>query len=238
MLANCCTKETALFDAATLTLDGTGAGKLRQRRGGMDAASERPAADGRCLRLLLRRDGTNSEIYDPATGTWSSAGSTIVQLWDSFRTPTTPHTSRPRGAAARRHGLRRREQTEAAPAAANAIYDTNDRHLDAGPDFPHEPRDVADGPAALLPNGNVLVQTSPGSLNQAPTSIEWNGLACSRSLAPARARRGFLSGKHARASDGRDSLDRCQRERLGLPSTGSPSRLGAEHSRRFATEQR
>ncbi|MGA8307296.1 MAG: hypothetical protein WB723_16600, partial [Candidatus Acidiferrales bacterium] len=25
-------------------------------------------------------DGTNSEIYNPKTGSWSSAGSTIVQL--------------------------------------------------------------------------------------------------------------------------------------------------------------
>lgn len=28
-------------------------------------------------------DGTNSELYNPRTGAWSSAGSTKVQLWDS-----------------------------------------------------------------------------------------------------------------------------------------------------------
>src|SRR5258708_7452373 len=27
--------------------------------------------------------GTNSELYNPRTGSWHSAGSTIVQLWDS-----------------------------------------------------------------------------------------------------------------------------------------------------------
>lgn len=44
-------------------------------------------------------------------------------------------------------------------AGHTAIYDTLTRTWTAGPDFPDD-LDVADGPATLLPDGNVPVQTS------------------------------------------------------------------------------
>jgi hypothetical protein len=55
-----------------------------------------------------------------------------------------------------------------------AIYDTHSGVWIPGPDFPHH-FDVADGPAALLPNGNVLVQTSPGIFKRHSDFFEWNG---------------------------------------------------------------
>jgi hypothetical protein len=63
-----------------------------------------------------------------------------------------------------------------APGASGhtAIYDTNTKTWSAGPDFPNG-LDVADGPAALLPNGNVLVLTSPGVFNLGARFLEFDG---------------------------------------------------------------
>ena len=43
-----------------------------------------------------------------------------------------------------------------------------------GPDFPGN-LDVADGPAALLPDGNVLVSASPGIFLNGTVFFEWDG---------------------------------------------------------------
>ena len=77
MLSNCCTKETALFDANRLTWTPTGAGKATLN----DEEGWTLLPDGRVLTVdayvrSYTADGTNSEIYDPSTGFWSSAGST------------------------------------------------------------------------------------------------------------------------------------------------------------------
>src|ERR1041385_6789708 len=84
MLANCCTTETALFNAATMTWTPTGAGKFDVN----DEEGWTLLPNGKVLTVdayVFKYDpnGTSSEIYDPSSGTWSSAGSTIVQLWDS-----------------------------------------------------------------------------------------------------------------------------------------------------------
>src|SRR5207249_8969303 len=85
MLANCCTTQTALFNAKKLTWTPTGAGKATVN----DEEGWALLPNGSVLTVdayVFSYDvnGTNSEIYNPATGTWSSAGSTIVQLWDSY----------------------------------------------------------------------------------------------------------------------------------------------------------
>ncbi|HUI83900.1 MAG TPA: hypothetical protein VL240_06740, partial [Candidatus Binatia bacterium] len=43
-----------------------------------------------------------------------------------------------------------------------------------GPDFPNN-LDIADGPAALLPDGNVLVSASPGIFENNTFFFEWDG---------------------------------------------------------------
>jgi len=101
------------------------------------------------------RNGTNSELYVPASGKWQSAGSTIVQL--SAELEVGPAVLRPNG-------------TVFATGAGGhtAIYDTSTGAWIIGPDFPVVSAGqlaIADGPAALLTNGNVLCDTSaPGVL--------------------------------------------------------------------------
>jgi hypothetical protein len=55
-----------------------------------------------------------------------------------------------------------------------AIYDTNSGTWTAGPDFPPN-LNIADGPAALEPNGKVLMMASPGFGNTPSTMLEWDG---------------------------------------------------------------
>src|SRR5205814_7083267 len=104
--------------------------------------------------------GTNSEVYDPKTGKWSSAGNTPVQLWDSCGGENAasyelgPAVLRPDGTvfATGANGC---------GAGHTAIYDSRTGTWSAGPDFPNT-YDSADGPAALETNGKVLIMVSPG----------------------------------------------------------------------------
>jgi hypothetical protein len=110
----------------------------------------------------------NSELFNPATKAWTSAGSTIVQLEDPSSQELGPAVLRPDG-------------TLFATGATghNAIYNTITKTWAAGPDFPNiageGQYDIADGPASLLPNGNVLCVASPGVFNSPSRVFEWNG---------------------------------------------------------------
>src|SRR5882762_2394118 len=72
MVANCCTTEEALLNVATLTWTATGTGKAD----GNDEEGWTLLPGGKVLTVDANNGSTNSEIYDPATGSWSSAGST------------------------------------------------------------------------------------------------------------------------------------------------------------------
>jgi hypothetical protein len=59
-------------------------------------------------------------------------------------------------------------------AGHTAIYNSYTGKWKAGPDFP-DGLDIADGPAALEPNGKVLMMASPGFGNIPATFFEWDG---------------------------------------------------------------
>lgn len=181
MQANCCTTESALLDARTLTWVPTGQGK----RDLNDEEGWTLLPSGNVLTVdayVFGYDplGMASEIYDWRTGTWSSAGSTTVQLWDSASTcigqfapsdEVGPGVLRPDGtvfyAGSNRCG-----------AGHTAIYDSRTGRWRAGPDFP-DAVSIADGPAALETNGRVLMMASP--FFAGPSEFfEWDG----RRLAP------------------------------------------------------
>src|SRR6266853_6517873 len=80
MQANCCTKQQALFNPSNLTWTPTGKGKFDIN----DEEGWTLLPNGKVLTVdayVFQYDatGTNSEIYNPATGAWTSAGSTIEQ---------------------------------------------------------------------------------------------------------------------------------------------------------------
>jgi hypothetical protein len=155
MLGNCCTGLQALLSEASMTWSMTGAGKA-------DPNSE----EGWTLlpnAKVLTVDvfgAPNSERYNPRTGAWSSAGTVPVNLIN--QSEIGPQVLRPDGtifvAGASQH---------------TAIFSTRTGQWRAGPDFPivgGQQLDIADGPAALLTNGMVIVAASPGVFN-APASI-------------------------------------------------------------------
>jgi hypothetical protein len=109
-------------------------------------------------------DGTNSEIYDPATNAWSSAGSTGVELAGNAPPHAIPRDGT--GGVARRYG----GVIQFGATPNNASYDYTEGLWVTGPSFPipfscggksYSNAGAADAPASILPDGNVLVAASP-----------------------------------------------------------------------------
>ena len=178
MQANCCTTEQALLDASNLTWTITGKGKA-------DVGDEEGwtlLPNGTVLTVdayVFKKNSTgkNYEIYNPATGSWRSGPKTgtIVQLWDSY--PDAQNSSHEVGPAVLRYdGTVFATGANGAPGEPGhtSIYDTNTKTWAAGPDFPGD-LDIADGPASILPDGNVLMLTSPGIFNLGGVFLEWDG---------------------------------------------------------------
>lgn len=155
MLGNCCLSSQALLNENSMTWMMTGAGKA-------DGNSEEGwtlLPSGKALTVDVG-NAPNSELYNPNTGSWSSAGTVPVNLIQGFEIG--PQVLRPDGtvyvAGASQH---------------NAIYNSRNGHWSAGPDFPvvnGQQLDVTDGPATLLTNGDVMLAASPG-VYQPPASM-------------------------------------------------------------------
>jgi hypothetical protein len=163
MVANCCTTDEALLNAKTLAWTATGTGKADIN----DEEGWTLLPSGKVLTVDANNGNTNSEIYDPANGTWTSAGSTIVQLTDQGSHELGPAILRPDGTV-----------LYTGATGHNAVFNSMTSTWSKAPDFPKvagKQLDIADGPAALLPNGNVLCMTSPGVFNLDVHFFEWNG---------------------------------------------------------------
>jgi hypothetical protein len=127
--------------------------------------------------------GMNSELYDPRTGSWMSAGSTKVQLWDSAAACGGENvgTFEVGPAVLRADGtvFYTGSDTCTDGTGKTAIYDSRTGHWKAGPPFPVvngvSDLNVADGPASWEPNDKVLVQASPGFSNPPSIFFEWDG---------------------------------------------------------------
>lgn len=166
MQANCCTSQAALLDPKTLTWTETGTGKYDPN--GEEGWTLLPTGD---VLTVDTSNGTNSELYNPKTGDWSSGGSTIAQLahlfCGGFGTEIGPAVLRPDGTVF---------YTGANPCGPGntAIYDSVKRTWTPGPTFPDD-LDIADGPAALETNGKVLMMASPLSFRTPSVFLEWDG---------------------------------------------------------------
>jgi hypothetical protein len=157
---------------------------LKWRRVGDKGKSDWNAEEGWTLLpngTILTADvknAPNSEIYNPKTGRWTSAGSTIVDL----------HSPSPFGCLTYAPGLCYNPPGEIGPAILRpdgtvfytgsytsgsgaghtAIYNSATGTWTAGPDFPNGDN-AGDSFATLEPSGNVLVFGVSG------TVYEWNG---------------------------------------------------------------
>jgi hypothetical protein len=191
MQADCCTFQSALLDAKTLTWTPTGKGKFDPN----DEEGWNLLPNGKVLAVdayvplppfPYEPKGTNSELYDPRTGSWSSAGSTIVQLWDSAiacggENEATfelgPAVLRPDGTVFYAGSDTCQLSAGPPPTFANghtAIYNSYSGRWTPGPDFTGG-NNIADGPASLEVNGKVLMMASPGYGDPPSTFFEWDG---------------------------------------------------------------
>ncbi|MBZ5599726.1 MAG: hypothetical protein LAN83_15555 [Acidobacteriia bacterium] len=164
MLANALSSQQALLNATTLTWTSTGTGKFD----GNDEEGWELLPSGILLTVDANSsDPTHSEKYSPKMGKWISAGSTIVPLADPGSHEIGPAVLRPDGTVFAMGGT-----------AHTAIYNTATGAWTAGPDFPKaggQQLDMADAPAALLPNGHVLCDTSPGVFQNGVRFFEFDG---------------------------------------------------------------
>jgi hypothetical protein len=160
MLANCCTTEAALLNPTTLTWTPTGSGKadINDEEGWTLLPNNDVITVDSSLSV---EDGiNNSELYDPLTGAWSSAGVTPSMLPDSAY-ELGPQVFNPVGNTLLAIGA----------TGTSAIYNMRNGKWSSGPTLPSiggQQYDSADGAAALLPNGNVLLDASPDDF-ESPT---------------------------------------------------------------------
>jgi hypothetical protein len=176
MLANCCSAQQALLTKASPpTWTATGSGKVDEN----DEEGWTLLPNGNLLTVDAYVKATccpmGSEIYNTSTGTWSSAGSTTVNLVDPKSRELGPAILRPDGTV-----------FYAGATTNNSIYDTKTGTWSAAPKFGGT-LDIADGPAALLPDGNVLFDTSPGVYLKGSQFFEWDGTTLNSVPAPPRA---------------------------------------------------
>jgi hypothetical protein len=163
MVADCCTADEALLNTKTMTWTATGTGKADIN----DEEGWTVLPSGEVLTVDANNGSTNSELYNPANGSWSPAGSTLVQLTDPGSYELGPAVLRPGGTV-----------LYTGATGHNAVFDSVTSTWSAAPDFPKvggKQLDIADGPAALLPNGNVLCMTSPGVFKAGVHFFEWDG---------------------------------------------------------------
>src|SRR5208283_5279614 len=188
MQSDCCDEGpfAALLDPKTLTWTATGTGKFDvYDEEGLTLLPGGTVLDVDAYVFKYQANGMNYELYDPSAGTWTSQGNTPVQLWDSAANcggagkasyELGPAVLRPDGTVFA-------TGANTCGAGHTAIYTASNNTWVAGPDFPSN-LDIADGPAALLPDGNVLMMTSPGIYQTGAVFFEWNGTTLTQVGAP------------------------------------------------------
>ncbi|HEX4080101.1 MAG TPA: hypothetical protein VHX61_14650 [Rhizomicrobium sp.] len=161
MLANCCDYpgEQALASISGTTVTWTTGSSYYYN----DEQGYSPLPDGDVLMVDVWNHGSNYddyEIYDTSTGTWSLAGETADYLsststYELGAAPMTP-----------RYGSQGTiiQFTANQSPGVNDIYDVASGKWKSGPVLKvgSTVYDCADAPAATLPDGNVLVEASPG----------------------------------------------------------------------------
>jgi len=148
------TKCQALFNEATMSWTTTGAGKADPNpEEGFTLLPNGTVLDVNSGTSPTTLGGTqNTEVYDPTTGTWTSAGNTPQALDDS-EAEIGPAALMPSGMVF----------AEGAT-GATALFDTATKTWSAGPTMPTTngaQLTATDSCSAVLPDGNVLFNASP-----------------------------------------------------------------------------
>jgi hypothetical protein len=186
MQAACCLLPDgdALLDPASLTWNNTGAPRLGNFY--QDEQGYELLPNGKVLTIDIWTDfdfntggssgnPTNAELYNPKTQLWGPTGQTPVSLSDDYECGTFeigPAVVRAGGTLVAFGGHTGCAQAPS-PEDPTAIYQIGPGTWSAGPNVPavcgttgNKNCDLADAPAALLPNGNILFAASAGYGNR------------------------------------------------------------------------
>jgi hypothetical protein len=177
MQANCCTTQQALLTlndqtlTATWTSTGTGKADWNDEEGwtllpnGLVLTVD-AYVNGGCCDL-------GYQLYNPSTGTWTTpSNNTAVNLIDPGSHELGPGPLLPNGTV-----------FYAGATTNNAIYTPSSGTWVAAPSFGNS-LDMADAPAAVVPDGNVLLDTSPGIFNSGSVFFEWDGTNLNQTSGP------------------------------------------------------
>jgi hypothetical protein len=167
MLGSCCANPPldALFNATTLTYSATGVPPKDQNEQGFTLLQT-----GSVLTIDVK-DPNATHLYDQGTGMWTAGAPTPVLLVDPTACGTEeigPAITRPDGTTVAFGG---NTGCTTPPADPTAIYTASNNSWVQGPDVPQVSGSyftLADAPAAMLPNGNILFAASPG-FSHSPT---------------------------------------------------------------------
>jgi Bacterial Ig-like domain (group 3) len=113
--------------------------------------------------------GTGAEIYSPSTQKWAPTGGTIVSLVNNGGQNIVPEMGpqilRPDGTVV----------AFGANPPFTSVYTPTTKTWAAGPQFPVAGQSVSDGPASLMPSGNVLVGAGSGFFVKPTNYFEFDG---------------------------------------------------------------
>jgi len=166
MMANAVTSQEAIatISGNTVTWASTGTGKGDRN----DEEGWTLLPNGKVLTVDANKGLTGAfsftELYDPSTGAWTAGPNTTQQMVDAGSHELGPAVLRPDGTVVQFGGT-----------PNNNLYDSASNTWSTAPAFPISGYDVADGPAVLLPSGNVLVEASPGVFNPPAHFFEFDG---------------------------------------------------------------
>ncbi|MFZ0794057.1 MAG: hypothetical protein WAM65_09815 [Candidatus Korobacteraceae bacterium] len=179
MQSNCCNTppKAALLDASTLSWTSTGSGKFDiYDEEGMTLLPGGNVLDVDAYVFAYNSAGKNWETYNPGTGVWTTQGSTPEQYWDSAAAcgGSGSATYELGPAVLMANGTVFQAGANTCAAGHNGVYTVSSNSWTEAPDFPGA-FNIADGPAALETNGNVLMFASPGYGDTGGQMFEWNG---------------------------------------------------------------
>ena len=164
MQSNCCTAQNAIYNGPnSWTMTGSVIQSSNDESGFTLLTNNKvltvDAKNSACGTATLG----GAELYDQGTGTWSCTGQTPVHLYNP--------ADEELGAAVLMYN--NKVFQSGGNIVATAVYDVASGTWTAGP-TPPQGLDQADGPSALLPNGNVLNDYSPGLFNAGCQFLEYN----------------------------------------------------------------
>jgi hypothetical protein len=157
MIGSCCTSTQAQLNESSMTWTMVGTGKSDVN----DEEGWTLLPDGDLLTVDIANE-PNSELFNPKTNSWSSAGNTPPNL--VWNTEIGPQTLLPSGSV----------WVEGA-SGSTAFYNASTGAWTQGPtvpsfDGPGGVNRVADAPSTLLTDGSVMAVVSPSSLLSTPAS--------------------------------------------------------------------